>query len=253
MVVQPGPLQHGFWSAVTKGFTEPLEASEETLTAFRRLMALFMRRRQERHEQAFVKFISWNALYVDFIMKAFPNVPATYLYRDPIEIIASVRKSSTAVLEAKDSIQAELLTNLSRAEIDQLGTTAYLAYCYREAFSAIIAHRNGRLSLVDYDTLTSARLAEILDHSFDYRPSTRSLAKMLAQFATYSKDDTGTASFTADGDCKHATISEDDRRLISDISGMQLNNLRLDSRNIFPPLSPSDQQNAPLREPHLTD
>ncbi|MDH3662553.1 MAG: sulfotransferase [Alphaproteobacteria bacterium] len=251
VVVQPGPFQHGFWSAVTKGFTEPLDANEDSLRACRKLMMLVTRRRHPQHRQAFVKFISWNALYIDFIMEAFPNVPAIYLYRDPIEIVASVRKSTTAVLEAKDRKQGEMLTGLSRPEIDRLDATAYLARCYREAFAAIAAYNSSRLSLLDYEALTSARFAEILDSSFGYRPSPQSLAKMRSQFDTYSKDDSSSKSFEGDRERKHAMISDADRRLISDITGRQLHDLRRDPRNIFPPPALGEQQATASKEPAL--
>ena len=65
VAIQPGPLQHGFWSKMTKGFREPLEANEESLRAFRTLLSLSLRRRHPQHQRAFVKFISWNVLYIE--------------------------------------------------------------------------------------------------------------------------------------------------------------------------------------------
>ncbi|MGI9504015.1 MAG: hypothetical protein ACR2RE_13280, partial [Geminicoccaceae bacterium] len=70
--IQPAPLQHGFWAAMTDGFQKPLVANEANLNAFRGLVALLIRKRQKQHKRAFIKFISWNVLYIDFITKAFP-------------------------------------------------------------------------------------------------------------------------------------------------------------------------------------
>lgn len=180
-----------------------------------------------------MKFISWNVLYIDFIMKAFPEVPALFLYRDPVEIVASVRRSSTAILEAKVKRQAEFLTNLSRHEIDQLDSTSYLATCYARFFDIVTAWQNPRLSLLEYPELASARFAEILERSFSYRPHKASLAKMLLQFATYSKDDGNTKTFAADSQTKQNAISDEDRNRIVNVTAAELSTLRHDSRNLF--------------------
>ena len=181
-----------------------------------------------------------------------PGVPAIYLYRDPVEIIASVRKSTTAVLEAKDRRQAEFLTGLPRAEIDRLGATAYLARCYSEAFTAITDHRGAGLSLLDYEALEEVHFAEILDRGLDFRPSARSLAAMQMQFATYSKDDSDTTSFDGDRARKTAMISDDDRRVIRGITGDSLQDLRRDDRNIFAPPALRRQASASTEEALLS-
>lgn len=217
---------------MTDDFQKPLLANEANLNAFRGLVALLTRKRQKQHKRAFIKFISWNVLYIDFITKAFPDVPAIYLYRDPVEIVASVRRSATAILEAKDRKQAEFLTGLSRQEIDQLDPTSYLATCYARAFDTVTAWQDPRLSLLNYPELTSAAFPDILKRGLGYQPTATSLARMLPQFGTYSKDDSNAQSFATDGDAKREAISEDDRQRISSLSSEAFTALRNDPRNL---------------------
>lgn len=239
VINQPGPFQHGFWAKATNGFSEPLTMSRHNLDAFRTLLLLMSRRRRSEHETVFVKFISWNALYIDFIMNAFPDVPTIFLYRDPVEIIASVRNSATAILQAKDRKQAELLTGQPRAAIDRMGPTEYLAICYRRFFETITTWQGSKLALLDYSELTQDRFADILSRSFGITPSPDAIEQMQAQFTTYSKDDDNTKTFDDDRESKRNSISKGDLQLISKVTNEELRRLRLDRRNLFVPTAVS--------------
>lgn len=181
----------------------------------------------------FVKFISWNILYIDFIMRAFPTVPAIFLYRDPTEIIASVRKSATAILEAKDRPEAELFSGLSRPEINQLDATSYLAWCYARSLQTAANWRDERLSLLEYPTLKAERFSEILMRSLRYAPTTQALNRMLPQFEVYSKDDGDKRAFAGDQEEKAQLLNSVEKRVVSGITLAVLDNLRRDERNLF--------------------
>ncbi len=232
VLAQPAPLQHGFWAAKTELFQAPLQNNEQTREDFRRLVMLLTRPRDGQKRRAFVKFISWNALYIDFILEAFPEVPAVYLYRDPVEIVASVRKSSTAILEAKPTRQAEFLAGLSREEIDRQSDTAYLASCYSQAFEAVCNCTGNRLALLDYRNLNADTFIGFLESSFGYQPSDP--ASMLAQFDVHSKDDTNVKKFADDTAAKQSTISADDKATIETITADAWRRLKDCSRNYVP-------------------
>jgi len=46
-------------------------------------------KRKEQQRNLFVKFDSWNTIYLPLILRAFPDVPWIFLYRDPVEILVS--------------------------------------------------------------------------------------------------------------------------------------------------------------------
>ncbi|MFQ5348062.1 MAG: hypothetical protein ACE5ED_09505, partial [Rhodothalassiaceae bacterium] len=88
MISQGGPLQRGFWAHITDDWRRPATAEAATLRRLRTLILAMTRRRRGDERRAFVKFISWNSLYIDLIAAAFPDVPSLFLYRDPVEVIA---------------------------------------------------------------------------------------------------------------------------------------------------------------------
>jgi hypothetical protein len=47
------------------------------------------RQRTSEQKAYFVKFTSYNVLFIDFIKAAFPDVPCLFLYREPGEVLVS--------------------------------------------------------------------------------------------------------------------------------------------------------------------
>ncbi|MGI9435702.1 MAG: hypothetical protein ACR2Q4_12885 [Geminicoccaceae bacterium] len=219
VINQGGPLQRGFWAQRTANWQRPLTATDENLAMFRRLVLGMTRRRRRQEKTAFVKFISWNVLYVDFIRQAFPDVPCLFMYRDPIEVIASIRKETTAPIISKKTAQAEFLSGLPEKDIESLDDTTYLAHCFARYFeSARDAERS--LPMIDYRSLNSASFAGVLEHAFDYVPSARSHSLMCQQFAFHAKDDNDRQTFKGDSALKQSAVSEADRQVIDGITRM---------------------------------
>jgi hypothetical protein len=46
-------------------------------------------RRHPEEQNLFIKFDSWHALFLPFIQRAFPSVPWIFLFREPLEVMAS--------------------------------------------------------------------------------------------------------------------------------------------------------------------
>ncbi len=233
VINQGAPLQRGFWATITRDWAEDAVPSAENLKAFRNLVLAMTRRRFAQEERAFIKFISWNTLYMDFALAAFPQVPALFLYRDPVEVIASVLRETSAVVWAKGRPQAGFLSGRDWRATAAMDEIEYLAHCFAR-YLGFAGQMDGRVALVNYTDIKPEKFAAILDRGLDFRPAPDELALMLEQFNFHSKDDNNQQQFTSDSAQKRASISETDRRRVAEICGDAVARLDTSPANLFP-------------------
>lgn len=232
VINQGGPLQRGFWAAITREWTCEASPNPENLTAFRNLVLAMARRRQPQQDRSFIKFISWNTLYASFIMEAFPQMSALFLYRDPVEVVASVLRDTTAVLWAKGKRQAGFLTGLDWRETVEMRDVEYLAHCFARYFET--AKKNvGRISPLNYVDITQENFPTILKRGLQFDPGGDEMALMLEQFKYHSKDDSNQKRFKSDREEKRASITETDKGLIDDLCRDLVEKLDRNPANLF--------------------
>lgn len=216
IINQPSVLQHGFWSWITGSWQSRRnwrpESNALNLVRFRNLLNLLCRRRLDNEHDIFIKFISWNSLYVDFIHAAFADVPTLFLYRDPVEVIASVFRETSAVLLARGSRQAEFLAGKGATELDAMDDVAYLCSCYAHYFRAIL-DAQPQPKLLSFAAFAPDALEKILAAAFALQPDSHQLRQMHEQFSVYSKDDRNQTGFKDDSQSKHEMLSDDHLRL----------------------------------------
>jgi len=234
VVNQGTPLQRGFWARLTDDFRRPLEPSPENLQAFRRLVLAMTRRRSPAHTTAFVKLVSWNTLYFDFIRQAFPGVPLLFLYRDPVEVIASVIQRPVPALLAKGSRQGALLVNDDNADTSGMTDLEYLARCTAQYMKAALKGTEAGLKVLNYSSVTPENFATILECGLSFNPGEDELAVMREQFKYHSKDDKDSKEFQVDNAEKSKTISDADKAMIRRICGDLVERLDRSPANLFP-------------------
>lgn len=232
VINQGGPLQRGFWATITREWTREASPDPENLRAFRNLVLAMARRRKPEQDRSFVKFISWNTLYAGFIMEAFPRMPALFLYRDPVEVVASTLRDTTAVLWAKGKRQAGFLTGRDWRETVEMGDVEYLAHCFAR-YLEMAERSSGRMSLLNYVDITPENFPAILKRGLQFDPDAAELARMLEQFRYYSKDDSNRQRFKSDSVEKHAFMPEADKALIADLSRDLIEKLDRNPANLF--------------------
>lgn len=234
VINQGGPLQRGFWAWLTDDWTHEAVADARHLRMFRNLVLALTRRRDPAQKRAFVKLISWNVLYQDFIARAFPERPALFLYRDPVEVIASVRKETTAALEARGTRQAGFLTGVDWRRTTAMDDTLYLAKCYANYFRAALSTRDEGLRYINYRAINRDNFRAVLDRGLGLQLSENSLTHMLEQFRYHSKDDSDTLEFRADGQAKRAHMALDECHIVErECSGL-IEQLESSPRYLFP-------------------
>ncbi|MDT8409960.1 MAG: hypothetical protein RQ741_10210 [Wenzhouxiangellaceae bacterium] len=234
IINQGGPLQSGFWAALTDHWQQPLVASEENLTRLRRLVHLLTRRRGGNFERCFVKFISWNSVYADFIRAAFPDTPTLYLYRDPAEVLATVLQETTAALHARGTPLARTLTGLADATTTAMDDIEFLAHCYARYY-AVVAEGAEELSLglVNYRQMRQPEcFAAVLERGLGWQPGDADLDRMREQFSYYSKDDSNSTRYQGEPDLA-SSLGPGGRERVEAIAGAQFRTLNRSPQNLF--------------------
>ena len=233
VINQGGPLQRGFWATITRDWTQDAVPSADNLKAFRNLVLAMARRRNAEEAYSFVKFISWNTLYMDFAMQAFPQVPALFLYRNPVEVIASVLRETSAVLWAKGRRQAGFLTGLDWQDTVDMGNVEYLARIFARYLELADA-ASGRVAHVNYVDINPDNFPAMLARGLNFDPGADELALMIEQFRFHSKDDSDGKVFTDDSKAKRDEIADADKALVARLCGPAMARLDASPANLFP-------------------
>lgn len=234
VVVNQGlPLQRGFWARLTDGFHRPLEPTPDNLRAFRNLVLAMTRRRSPAQQTAFVKFVSWNSIYIDFVRQAFPDVPCLFLYRNPAEVIASIVKSPTPASLAKGSPQAQQIAGPGKPSTRAMSDVEYLAHSCANYFETALANVPHGLRVLNYRSISPENFPAILAHGFRLSLSAADLATASEQFRFHSKDDGDARQFQSDEAVKKKAIAASDQEMIDAICGDLVERLDRCPGNIF--------------------
>ncbi len=236
IINQGGPLQSGFWAALTDGWRQPLVASAENLDRLRRLVRLMTRRRRPEYQRCLVKFISWNTICVAFIRAAFPTARALYLYREPTEVIATVLQETTAALHARGTPLADALTGLPATQTRGMGDVEFLAYCYAHYFGLVARHAEAlAVSPVNFRQMVQREnLSTILEGGLGWQPEADELERMQTQFDFYSKDDSNRTRYSGEADDLLQGLDNEARQTIKTITASATRTLDHLPRNLFP-------------------
>ncbi len=233
VINQGGPLQRGFWATITDNWAKPADPSPENLAMFRNLVLAMARRRADGQERSFIKFISWNSLYMEFARAAFPGLPSLFLYRDPVEVIASVFKETTAALWAKGRVQAGFLTGGDHMATRDMSDAAYLSKCFAEYFRVALSAEQDGLKHINYLNINAENFPKIIGEGLHFTPDAAELALMAEQFQYHSKDDSDKTQFRPDGAEKRAAMPDADKQMIAEECGSLVAQLDAAPNNLF--------------------
>jgi len=237
VINQPAVLQHGFWAWISGNWQQQSrwqpQHDDRNARRFRNLVHLLCRQRRADEQATFIKFISWNSLYVDFIHACFPTVPMLYMYRDPAEVIASVQRETTAILQARHKAQAQFLSQLNSSRLAGMDDLAYLAACYGHCFARIV-NTSAPIKMLNYAGFNPDTLERILNTAFGLYPYAAQLQQMLQQFQVYSKDDQNQTAFKDDSHRKRAALSEQQVETIRQHCDLSWQQLLASPQNIIP-------------------
>jgi len=186
-------------------------SDERRVTWLRALVSALGQRRAPEEQAVYLKLDAWHVLELPLIQRAFPGVPWLFLYRDPVEVLASHQKHAGAhmlpgVLDPTwFGLEAERLQELSREEY---GARVLAALCEQ----ALRGYRTraSPARLVNYRQLQSEGVALLVD-LFGLAPSKAEEA-LLAEAALRDAKNP-VVPFNDDTEEKARSVSEPYRRM----------------------------------------
>ncbi len=135
---------------------------EMRIAWLRGLVGAYARQRDGREEELYIKFDSWHTLCLDLVRRAFPDVPWIFLYRNPVEVMASHRRMTGAQM-----VPGNLPPDFLGLDPSALAGTTLQEYCatvLQRIGEAALAHLDGAARIYNYSQLPEVVWSEMLGH-----------------------------------------------------------------------------------------
>jgi hypothetical protein len=201
---EPGPLDQ-----ILRARSRLPGLTEAQLTGLLRGMtAALGRRRHPEERDLFIKFEGWHLLRFPLIRRAFPDVPWIFLYREPIEVLASIELERPRQM-SPGGVDADLL-GLDPTHALAMAPAAYGARVLQRICEAALAHAADGGRLIEYRQLPDAALGEMLAHfGLRYGADALALMREVARFDAKRPD----VPYADDGEQKRRSADAETREL----------------------------------------
>ena len=230
LVISEAMAHNGIWAALAPGGPDELAFTERNLALYRRLVLSMARRRLPQHRYHFIKFSGVNVLFARFIMQAFPQTPALFLYRAPEEVLVSFLTGKPAWVRQRRAIWRRAVPGLEdNPAPDDAG---FIAAVLQHCMTLMLEGDFPRLKLLDYARLTERNLPDILRHfGADYPQHER--GQMARPFRAYSKNDYRNEPFHPDRDRKRQSLTPAMAQLVDSRLAPLFHRLQASDRNLI--------------------
>ncbi|MCA9717743.1 MAG: hypothetical protein H6713_08385 [Myxococcales bacterium] len=208
VINEASPLHEGLWRVVTDGWREDAALTDAHVTLLRNLIGCLGRRRSAAQRRLFVKFRSWNVVFMRAIRRAFPDVPALFIYRDPAEVLVSaLAREPFGYSRLKGTPASAYILGITAEESAAMDGLSFHAAMNAAYMIAAMRQGDAPITFVNYEQLRRETLGELLAAAFGYTPSREQLILMRDQFEFYSKDEQESTRFASDRARKRLLIT----------------------------------------------
>jgi len=180
-----------------------LQLPEELhVSVLRAMLGALGQRRRAREQWLLVKLDSWHTRQMPLLARAFPDVPWIFMYREPVEVLAS------QVLERGMQTVPEFMPPQVYGLTDDDAMLPPDEYCARvlaQVCAPVVANAAGGL-LVNYKEMPQAVWTRILPH-FAVRPAAEGLAA-IRDAARFDSKRGGGVPFTGREDTKREAMTD---------------------------------------------
>jgi hypothetical protein len=213
LVISEAPPHFFIWPLLQGSWQATILADDRNIRRFRNLTLAMGRRRRDEYSAHFVKFTTYNILFIDFIRSAFPDVPALFLYRHPGEVMIAMVRESPGWSRLKNTDFGAAVAGCTVNEVQKLSMMTFYARCLARFMAAALRASTEGLSLANYGLLRRDALNPFLA-ALHYQAESQDLLLMQEQFDYYSKDDAGQQRFVPDSAAKRQEITPELEALV---------------------------------------
>ena len=183
-VVFEGPMSSwGLWQWLSDNWQNRHCNAEAAVKVLRNLAALSV---MATPEACYFKMASWNVLFSELLLQAFPDSPALFLYRRPLDVFLSVVKTPSDAYGAEHrSAAGQLLTGLGDMDFAQLDRAQYHRKIYQQMLATAVAEL--RFNILNYADLNATTIRTVLQRGLGRSVSDNDLPALQRVFGVYSK------------------------------------------------------------------
>lgn len=198
---------------------EPIDAfiklapylGDEAAPWLRRLVLSLGQPRRGDESKLFIKFDSWHILDLHLIERAFPDVPWLFLYRDPLEILVSHRRSAGS--QMVPGLIPPHYFGLAETEAFTMPLDEYGAHVLKTLYQAALTGlQSGRGTALSYPRLMTQGASALLT-GFNLPITPAILEAMQAEAVTTPHAKDTTRPFTPDSEDKQKRATPREREL----------------------------------------
>ncbi|MBU8898533.1 sulfotransferase family protein [Corallococcus sp. M34] len=140
----------------------------QRITWLQAVVAALGQRRHPDEEAVFLKLDAWHALELPLFQRAFPGVPWVFLYREPLEVMAShARHRGAHMLPGALGLAPREAAGMPTTSLDEYGARMLARIC-EAGLRAFQHRRDAPARLVDFTQL-HASAADLLPELFDLK------------------------------------------------------------------------------------
>lgn len=156
---EPGPIDE----VLRAHFDHPTITEEPRRQWLEWLVAALAWRRHPAEQNLFIKFDCWHVMFLPLIQEVFPGVPWIFLYREPLEVMASAQQQLGGQM-IPGVLQPELF-GWSREAVAGMSLFEYTARVLGKLCeTALVETRSGRGRLVNYRQLPTTIWPALVDY-----------------------------------------------------------------------------------------
>ncbi|MCX6921983.1 MAG: sulfotransferase family protein [Verrucomicrobia bacterium] len=186
-------------------FRDPKITEDQRVIWLQWLVAALACRRNPTEESLFIKFDCWHVMLLPLIQRAFPGVPWVFLYREPLEVMASAQKQLGG--QMIPGVLQPALFGWVAGTVEKMSLYEYTARVLARLCEAALEHvRAGAGRLVNYHQLPAAIWPELMKY-WKLEFSDAELSRMLTVSQMDAKNPV--LPFESDSQAKRKSISAD--------------------------------------------